>query len=263
MPGHSTAPGRSSIAARNLGLLTLLSASLLLAGCNTEELLLRQRLARLQAEEAALQRLHGELAAGAPALEAPGTLSVFLSKAVINDVLAAADQAVLPVPGLPGVAVTINSLRADFRMGFPSVNVEAVARKNGVDAALQLVGSARLEPVLEAGSPAHLNLHVHVDSLVPRASWGPFDFAVGGLVRDLAQVKLSEQARRIATIRVPMATELPLHLPAKQTPVGFTGVQAYVATPELSVQSKVEIIRVLPLQDGLHVYAKLSTGGPQ
>ncbi|HVE52539.1 MAG TPA: hypothetical protein VNB23_04085 [Ramlibacter sp.] len=238
----------------------LLASCLLLAGCDTEDALLRQRLDVLKAEEAALQQLRTDLAAGA-ALEGAGAASVFLAKDLLNEVLAGADGSVIPVPGLEGATLTLRSLRTDFRMGFPLVRIDAVARKQGLDAQLELVGVARIQPVIDPGTPTHLNLAVHVDSLVPKASWGPLQFQVGGFVRDLVQLKLGTEARRIATVRVPIATDLPFALPARQTAVSFQGVHATVATPALSVSAKAAVHRVLTLPDGLHVYGQITAGG--
>lgn len=238
----------------------LLAPCLLLAGCDTEEALLRQKLDVLKAEEAALQELRTDLAE-AGTFEGAGTASVFLGKDLVNEVLAGADGAVIAVPGVNGATLTLLSLRTDFRVGFPLVRIDAVARKQGLDAQLELVGAARIEPVVEPGNPAHLNLHVHVDSLVPKASWGPLQFQVGGFVRDLMQLKLGAEARRVVTVRVPMSTDLPFTLPAKQTNVSFKGVHATVSTPALSVQAKAAVTRVLALPDGLHVYGQVTAGG--
>lgn len=238
----------------------LLAPCLLLAGCDTEAALLRQKLDVLEAEEAALRQLRTDLAA-AGTLEGAGTASVFLGKDLINEVLAGAEGAVIPVPGVNGATLSLRSLRTDFRLGFPLVRIEAVALKQGLDAQLELVGAARLEPVVEPGDPAHLNLHVHVDSLVPKASWGLLQFQVGGFVRDLVQLQVGAEARRIASVRVPISTDLPFAMPAKQTPVSFKGVHATVSTPALSVQTKAAVTRVLALPDGLHVYGQVTAGG--
>lgn len=241
------------------GAAVLLAASLL-AGCDTEDELLKQRIAMLKAEEAAIRDVQTQLQS-ANDFEGPGVASMFLSTALLNSVLAVADGVVVPVPNMEGTFVTLNSLRTDFRIGFPLVAVSADARKEGLAAKLSLVGTARLEATVEPGTPQKLALRVHVDSLVPRAQWSAFDFQLGGFVRDLAQVKLSDEARKVGTIRMPLETDLALALPAKITPVVLSGTPVNLSTPELSLKAKVAVTRILTLPDGLHVYAKITPAG--
>lgn len=237
-----------------------LPCALVLAGCDTDEELLKQRFEILKAEETALQELKTTLTAGVTALEGPGKVSVFLSDDVINGVLKGADGVVVPVPDVKGATITVKSIRTGFKMGYPLLNIDATAKKEGLDAELAVVGVARLMPTIVAGAvgkPTLLELKIHVDSLVPRAKWGFFDFGIRGFVRDLAQVKVNEELRTAGVIRVPVETDIPLKVPAKQTPVSFTGATATLSTPDLSMNGKASVTKIIILPDGLHVYGQI------
>ncbi|QIM52725.1 hypothetical protein [Hydrogenophaga crocea] len=102
---------------QRLAAAVVLLCAVLLAGCDTEEELLKQRLEMLKAEEASLQELKTTLASSATPLEGPGKASVFLSDDLINGVLKGADGVVVPVPGVNGATITVKSIRTQFRMG--------------------------------------------------------------------------------------------------------------------------------------------------
>lgn len=228
-----------------------------MSGCDTEAELRKQRLELAHAEEAAMQALAAQLSQPI-GLDGSGNVSVFLSSKIINSILAGADGMVVPIEQVKGGTVTIRSMRSDFRMGLPAIRIEAVAQKAGLDASLELVGVARLEPTIEPGSPANLLLRIHVDSIVPRAKWSFFEFKIKGLIHDLMQVQASDRLRTIGVIRVPIETSIPLVLNAKQTPISFTGVNGYLATPEFSLKARAGVDKVLTLPDGIRVYGKVS-----
>lgn len=240
--------------------LAIILACGMLSACNTEEELLKQKLKVLEAEEKALVGIQQTLK-DIQGLEGPGGVSIFLSEDLLNSVLAGADNIVIPVPGVDGATVQVRSMRADFKVGLPLVNVEAVAAKKGLDASLDLVGVALIETQVIEGAPQQLQLRVHLDSLVPRAKWGFFDFKLGGFARDLMQVKITDELRKVGEITIPIETKIPLSIPAKETSIAFTGVKGVVATPALSITGKATITTVLPLPDGLHVYGKITAKG--
>lgn len=241
--------------------LAFLPLCALLWGCDTENALLQQRLDVLTAEESALKEIQATFSADPQSLEGPSQVSLFVSKDVINGILQGADNVTIPVPDLKGATITVETIRANFKMGYPLLDVKATAQKEGLQAKLALVGVARLIPSIEPateGTPNQLQLKVVVDSLVPRAQWGFFDFKIGGFVRDLSQVKINDELRTAGVIRLPLETTIPLSVPAKQTPVSFPGAVVSVATPDLSVTAKVSANRFIVLPDGLHVYGQIN-----
>ncbi|WP_316151003.1 hypothetical protein [Cupriavidus sp. BIC8F] len=235
--------------------------ALVLAGCDTDQELLTQRLEVLKAEEAALKDLKATVATGVPSLTGPGAVSVFLSADLINGILKGADGVDVPVPHVEGATVTVKSIRTDFKMGYPLLRIEATGKKKGLDAELALVGVARLMPTIVAGAAgksSQLELKVHVDSMVPSAKWAFLDFRLSGFVRDLMQVKVNNELRTAGVIRVPVETDIPLNVPAKETPIQFTGVLGVISTPDLSLKGKAAVNKVVVLPDGIHVYGKVN-----
>lgn len=245
---------------KRLALAAMLPFGLILSGCDTEDDLLQQQFDVLKAEEVALQEFKETLSAGLAHLEGPSKVSIFVSDDVINGILKGADDLSVPVPDVKGATITVKSIRADFKMGYPLLNIDATATKEGIDAQLSIIGVARLIPTIVAGSagkPSQLELRMHVDSLVPRAQWGIFDFKMYGFVRDLLQAKLNDELRTAGIIRMPLEAEIPLTVPAKQTPITFTGANALVSTPDLSMKGKASINQFIVLPDGLHVYGQI------
>jgi len=240
--------------------LAVVCCALVLAGCDTDKQLRQQELDLLQAEEKALLALEATLE-DVQKLEGNGRVSLFLSTGLINGILAGASDLKVAVPGVEGTEVLVKSMQTEFRLGLPLVRVEATAAKKGLDAKLEVSAVARLEPTILSGPSPKLVLRVHLDSFVPRAKWGIFDWRIGGFVRDLSRVKLTEELRNLGAIEVPLEAELPLNLPATSTPISFTGVHANVQTPALSLAGKVAASQVLTLPDGLHVYGAVSAKG--
>jgi hypothetical protein len=97
-----------------------------LAGCrmNTEEELAQQQLSVLKAEAGSLEAMKRDLTAQPggvnPMLDGPGTVSIFLSKSLINSALKGAAGVTLPVPNIKDSTITINLITADLKLGYPS-----------------------------------------------------------------------------------------------------------------------------------------------
>jgi hypothetical protein len=231
--------------------------ALLLSGCDTQDELNQQRLDFLTAQEKALVDLKAFLDSK-PALSGPGVVNFFISADAINSVLAGADNLKFPIAQVPGATVTLKSLRTAFTTGFPAISASATIRKDGLDAALDVSISARLEPVIDPKNPGTLTLKIYVDSIVPTVTWSVLDIRLRGFVHDLLQVKLNDQLRNAGSISIPIQASVPLALPAKSTPVSFPGVSAILNTPAISLQGSVALNRIITLPDGLHVLGRIA-----
>ncbi|MFM0125701.1 MULTISPECIES: hypothetical protein [Paraburkholderia] len=202
--------------------------------------------------------LSSHSAGGTLVLEGPGTVSIFVSKNLINSGLKGVAGVTMPIPDVSDATLTIKSVTADLRLGYPLVTVDAEATKKDIGLTLQVVGTARLETKIDPASPSQLTVSVRLEELVPRAQWGIFDFKVGGFVKDLIKTKASKKLGEVAKFLVPIATDIPLALPAHQMLVRFTGVSAVVTTPALTVTGHTAVSRILWLSDGLHVYGTVT-----
>lgn len=231
-----------------------------LTGCDTNKQLLQQELDLLHAEEKALIALEDALNT-VQNLEDNGRFTLFFSTSLINGILTGASDYRVTIPGVNGAELFIKSMTAEFKLGLPLIRVEAVASRQGLQPQLDVSAVAKIEPILLLGDAPKLLLKMHIDSLVPRAKWGIFDWQVGGFVRDLSHVKLSEQILSIGTIEVPLETEFALSIPAKASPTSLTGAHLEIHTPQLELAGRVVANQVLALPDGLHVYGTVSTKG--
>ncbi len=249
---------------RTIRALTLSGLVFSLIGCSTDEELAQQRLNVLRAEAVALEALQTDLAARAagraPALEGPGTDSIFLSKNLINSALRLLNGLRVPVPNSTNATITINSVTTDLKLGYPLVIVDAVATKYDIGLTLQVVGTARLETEIDSAAPSQMTINVRLEDLVPRARWGAFDFKIGGFVKDLIKARVSNELHSLAVIHVPLSTDIPLALPAYSTPVSVRGAKGVVSTPAITVLGHVTATHVLVLPDGLHVYGTVTAG---
>lgn len=234
----------------------------LLAGCNTEDELAQQRLNVLKAEADSLDVLKKDLSAqtggGTPEFQGPGTVSIFLSKNLINSALKGAAGVTMPLPNVEGATITIKSVIADLKLGYPLVTIDAEATKKDIGLTVQVVGTARLETKIDLAGPSQLTVNVRLEELVPRVQWGIFDVKVGGFVKDLIKAKASKELSNLAAIHVPIATDIPLALPAHEMPVSFPGAKAVVNTPAITVSGHAVVSRILVLPDGLHVYGTIT-----
>lgn len=241
-------------------LFTFILSTLLVSGCSTERQLLKQRLSVLKYEEAALQNIKNTFSSELASVEGPGKVNFFISDDLINSVLKAADGIIIPVPDVRGLYITVNSIRTEFKMGYPLVNIDATAKKDRLNVSLDLVGVARVIPTIltdTSGKPSELELKIYVESLVPRAKWGVFDFRIHQIVRDFAQVQINDKLQTIGIIHLPIETDIPLKLPARQTQISFTGTHATISTPDFSMNGKALVTKVLTLTDGLHIYGEV------
>lgn len=244
---------------RSVHLSSLLICLTLLAGCNTntEEELAQQRLNVLKAEVDSLEAMKKDLTTQPggvnPVLDGPGTVSIFLSKNLINSALKGAAGVTLPVPNVKEATLTIKSVTADLKLGYPLVTVDAEATKKDIGLTVQVVGTALLETSIDPAASL-LTVNVRLEELVPRAQWGMLDFKISGFVKDLIKAKASKEINNLATIQIPIATDIPLGLPASQMPVTFPGAKANISTPALNISGHVTVSRILVLPDGLHIY---------
>ena len=239
----------------------LITFLMLLSGCktNTEDKLVKQRLDALKAEADSLEAMKKDLTVqGGQNLEGPGTVSIFVSKNLINSALKGLAGVTLPVPNVEGATLKIKSVTADLKLGYPLVTVDAEATKRDIGLTMQVVGTARLETQVNSANPPQLIVNVRLEDLVPRAQWGIFDFKVRGFVQDLIKAKASEELSNLGTIQIPIATDIPVAVPAIQAPVSFPGANAIVSAPALNVTGRVTVSRILVLPDGLHVYGLVS-----
>src|SRR5262245_57676595 len=130
-----------------------------------------------------------------------------------------------------------------------------MVEKSGVKADVSTVAS--LEPVIDG---ENLRLRVHIESLVPQIDWWFFNFQIRGFVRDLVQVKLTEELNKadaLGAIVVPLSRESAFEIPSSTTPFTVTGVTGHITAPTYSLRMRTKVDKIICLPDGLHLFASV------
>src|SRR6266496_3175164 len=183
------------------------------AGCDTDDELRAQQLVLLDAEQRALHETI-ELFQKQPKLDAPRSIHLFVSANLLNNILSAANGMTIDLPAVDGAKLTINSVKTDLRFGLGGIAIKAGATKADLGATVNVVGVARLNPVLDPTNPGKVTLRILIENLVPDAHWGLFDFKISGFIREIAKVKSQQTISAMPAIIIPVATDIPLAAPA-------------------------------------------------
>jgi hypothetical protein len=235
----------------------------LLAGCSkdTKNEVAQQQFATLKAEADGLEAMKNDLIMRGGAkqiLEGPDTVSIFLSKNLIDSALKGMAGTKIPVPNVKGATLSIKSVTADLRLGYPLVTVDAEATKKDVARTFEVVATGHLEAGVDPASPSQLTVKVQLDDLVPRAQWDGLDYKVRDFAQNLMDAETLKDLGNLGTIQIPIASDIPLAVEGIHAAVSFPGAQAIVSAPALRVTGHVTVTHTLTLPDGLHVYGVLS-----
>jgi hypothetical protein len=236
----------------------VISAIVLLCGCNTTLLLKKQQLQYLTSEYDNLQ-VTNKLLTSNPNPEILGHASVFVSIPTLNNVLKAADNLSGKIPSIPGTTFHIDSVRTNFVGGFPEVDVKAWAQKG--DLKLGLTVSAVIEPTIPNNDPSKMVFNVHILQVVPVAHWTIFTLKIGGFVNQLLHVKLQEYIDLLPAFSVPLRSNLAFANPAGAQSIRATTNDGYVdgviQVPAFSYEGILSVDRALFLEDGVHVFLSI------
>jgi hypothetical protein len=232
----------------------------LLVGCDMEEQAREARLKAATAEVAALEKLKSDASLGL-LQDAPGTASIFISKRLIQSALDEFATTTIPIEGAPGVTVRVNSIVADFRVGYPALKVDAVALSEQLGLSLKLLVTAHVETVLTNETPSRLMVSLRVDDVVPDASWGPLDFKIRGFVRQLINARVDEElgkARPLLNLVVTREQTLVSIAPKQQTFNIAGGAQGVLDAPGLIITGRAQLAQAISLPDGIHIYGDMA-----
>lgn len=207
--------------------LAIILACGMLSACNTEEELLKQKLKVLEAEEKALVGIQQTLK-DIQGLEA-WRVSIFLSEDLLNSVLAGR-QYRHPCTwrrrcNRPG------SLHEGRLQSWAATRERGSSRSEEGPGCLSgsCWGCPDRNPG-DRGCPTAAAASSSSRQPCTSRQMGLFDFKLGGFARDLMQVKITDELRKVGEITIPIETKIPLSIPAKETPIAFTGVKGVVAT---------------------------------
>ena len=235
----------------------LLLVALSLTACNTKDELVKQHAESVQRETDMLRKLEAYLdqQAKTPSID---TMSVFVSASLINSLFKGIEGVRVPLADAKGAVLQLDSIKADFRTGFPQLKVDATVTRGKLRVAVAM--AARVDAFVDSAKPDRLSLKVHVDSLVPVISWNFLQFRLGGLVRDLLQAKVGDALNKpgaLGDISVPLSSEVVFNLPAGSRAQNVTGAVVAVSTPGMIFRASAQVTNIIYLSDGIHVIGRV------
>ncbi len=237
-------------------ILTLMAA-LSLTSCDTKDELTRQHAESVQRETVMLRKLEAYLdqQSKTPSSDA---VSIFISSSFINGLFKGFEGIDIPLAEPKGAVLRLNSIKANFRTGFPQLVVDAAVSRGNLRVAVAM--AARLDAFVDSVESDRLSLRIHVDSLVPIVSWSILQFRLGGLVHDLLQGKVSDALNRngiLGNIFVPLSKEVSFNLPATSQTLNVTGAVVAVSTPRMVFQAATQVSSIIYLSDGIHIVGQI------
>ena len=240
------------------GLPRILSLIMLmaLAACDTEDELNRQRLTAVKRERAMFASFSEALKQG-DFNPGSGVVIAFVSGKTVNDALAGLTNVKVELPNTSGAVLTVNKVSADFRTGFPGLNLDATVERSGVRASAYV--AATIDAEVDDKNPDVLLLKVHIDGLVPKVTWGPFDLGIRGFVRDLAQTKLDDLVNGpsvLGKVSVPLSRQFVVTVPGYSVQKDLPGAKVTISAPALSLTVKTSIEKIIFLPDGIHIFGR-------
>jgi hypothetical protein len=195
--------------------------------------------------------------------ESQSSVSVFVSANVLNSVLSGADGLSFALPKSKDTSVKLNSVRTEFRDGFPGVlaNIE-VSRQNPTLTTQAELYSV-LEPRIDKTDATNLLLYVH--PLYIRIGTQALSVSTENerkaesLLGDIA----SQYSELLPHLTIPLAKDFSVAFPSNQLPLTVPTqagkLNGQIDVPGLSLQSTVSVSGVLFLSDGVHVFLAANT----
>jgi len=219
----------------------------------------QQELALLE-EEAKNLRMTQALLAATPAPELASDMSIFLSREMLDSLLSGADGFHALLPGLKDAALTLQSIRCDFRDGFPALKVVGYAERPSQKLRLDLSFSATIATRLDSVSGVpRLLLRVHLTDVVPRARWGLTEYRLRRFAEDLLRAKASTYVGFMPEFSVPLHADLGIAIPPTVKPVHLDTpdgwIEGRLTLPQFVWRNRLAVDHVLFLSDGIHLYA--------
>lgn len=243
---------------RTIGLL----AAFLLCGCNT-------RIQQLELQRDQLLRIESAARATRVAADsgefdpAKYDFYLLLNRSVFDTVMTSFDGMTLAVPaGDRMVDFTVSSLRMGFRPGNPEVTLVATARdrESGLEAGVDLDTRLLIERDTTQGDA--LFLRVVATRIVPRVSWGAFDFTRRRFVKRLLALEATKFTERLPRIELPVKSDFRIGGPAStQTVTMPTGngstITGTISFPRTEQSGAVAVKHILSLRNGIHLFANV------
>jgi hypothetical protein len=240
----------------------LLAVGLALAACNTTKRQLELERAQLTDIRVSATETR-DLAQTGEFDRAKYDLYLMLHRTIFDQVMAAFDGREIAVGSSSRpIDVIVNSVRMKFLAGYPDIAIDATAvdRKSGVRA--DLVLDARMMIEGDPEQPDSLAIRPRATRIVPKLSWGVFDFTRRRFVRDLLALKAAEFTEKLPRITLPVTKDFSVGSPARVETTRFAiggsaWMEGRVSYPAIQSKGRVAVKRILFLENGVHMFANV------
>jgi hypothetical protein len=245
--------------------LLLIVACLLLSACaGVRQMVRDDQLARLQFEEAEMTRARHSVE---EVLKNPQHVSLFVGLPALNKSLAHLDGARFLLhgdvagPETKKVWLHLQRVRMAARNGVPTALLEGTVVRGW--ARVRVVGEALIAVELDPDEIGEAHLRVRLRSLRPTILFGPWAIPVWGLIRDVAELGLSQNLPKLD----PNLDELPIQLTKVQgikekatskeeiSSQNFLNARYRIDTPAIQFNVS-QLIQAFVLDDGLYLFVK-------
>jgi hypothetical protein len=185
-------------------------------------------------------------------------VNLFFNKRMFNEVLANFDGLTFtPDPKKP-IDVTIESVRFDFRPGYPSVIISASATHREYDVRAKLLMNASALIEVKGGK---IVTRLVATKIVPELRWGALELHKLIFVRQLAQIKIHRFLENLPPVSVPASTAIAIGGPPSRktisVPVRDGRISGVLSVPGTDYASNIVVVEVLALRNGIHIYANV------
>ena len=243
----------------------LIVACLFLSSCaGVRQMIRDDQLARLQFEEAEMTRAHQSIE---EVLKNPQHVSLFVGLPALNKTLAHLDgarfllQGDVAAPESRKTWLHLQRVRMSARNGVPTAQIEGTVVRGW--ARVRVVGEALIALELDPHEIGEAHLRVRLRSLRPTILFGPLAIPVWGLIRDVAELGLSQNLPKLD----PKLDELPIQLTKVQgikekatskeeiSSQNFLNARYRIDTPAIEFNVS-QLIQTFVLDDGLYLHVR-------
>ncbi|MEW8028487.1 MAG: hypothetical protein AB2809_20615 [Candidatus Thiodiazotropha sp.] len=188
--------------------------------------------------------------------------SLFISNNLINDILSAADNYIVPTPELNDIEIIVHQIRSKFRNGYPYVYVKASARHIVWDITVNLAVNASLEvDISNTNAGPIAESKVRVLDVTPNIKWRWYEFKTWLFVRKLLKLELTKYFESVPIYPIPVSQQLVFEQKPMEEeqviPITHGEIKAKLTRPGFSFYRDIKVISIMFLEDGLRIHASI------
>lgn len=185
---------------------------------------------------------------------------LFVSEDALNRLLAGLDGYQIPLEAPRGAKIYFDQSRFDFKDGMPSIVVaaRAVDRSGSIEIKLKVRADLRLSADT---AQSNMNIRLVLREVTPDFRFSIFRLRESWFAAFLLMREGQAHLNSLPDIAVPLEADLPIILDPPRTTrleIEHGWIDNRLGAPKLSLRYQYRVIRILPLQDGVHMFFALS-----